>query len=320
MTYRDFLFENEFAERMQREVLPFLRARREDGTFQAPDGATLHTVYYGADEPRGCVVIVHGMSEHTEKYHELCYYFLKSGLSVLLYDQRGHGYSSREAERGIVHIRHFAQYDEDLAALLCAMEDKLPSKRYLFAHSMGGAVAALYLERGTDFFERAWLSSPAIAIRIKGAPRPFVWCTCATACLLGRGGRRVHAMSPALPPEKESQRGSSCASVARFEAFREVKKADAALWSAKPSYAWLLTAMNTTHRILRPKRLKNVKIPVRLYAAEREHLVELNPQRAFIKGVRNGRMCEIAHARHELFSERDAISHPYFEELLDYFA
>ncbi len=320
MTYRDFLCENAFSHRMQAEVLPFLRARREDDTLQTADGATLHTVYYRADEPRGSVVIVHGMSEHTEKYHELCYYFLQSDLSVLLYDQRGHGYSTREAENGIVHIRHFTQYDEDLNALLCTMEDKLPTPRYLFAHSMGGAVAALYLERGTDFFQKAWLSSPAISVRIKGAPRAFVWTVCAGACLVGKGKKRVHVMSPALPPEKETGRGSSCASAARFEAFREVKKADSLLWSAKPSYAWLLTAMNTTHRILRPKRLRNVKIPVRLYAAEREHLVELNPQRTFIKGVRNGRMCEIAHARHELFSERDAISHPYFAELLDYFA
>lgn len=320
MTYRAFLFENEFVTRMQDEVLPFLRERREDDTFQTADGKTLHTVYYRAHAPRGCVVIVHGMSEHTEKYHELCYYFLKSGLSVLLYDQRGHGHSTREAERGIVHVRSFAQYDEDLHALLTAMADKLPAPRYLFAHSMGGAVAARYLERGTDFFEKAWLSSPAISVRIKGAPRTFVWATCATACLFGKGKHRVHVMSPALPPDKESPRGASCASLARFEAYREVKKADPVLWSAKPSYAWLFSAMNATHRILRPRHLKNVKTPVRLYAAERDHLVELNPQRAFVKGIRNGRMCEIARARHELFNERDEISHPYFEELLDYFA
>ena len=320
MTYRDFLFETDFARRMQGEVLPFLAARREDGSYQTADGATLHTVYYRADAPRGCVVILHGMSEHAEKYHELCYYFLQSGLSVFLYDQRGHGRSTREAENGIVHIKRFTQYDEDFNELLLAMGDKLPSPRYLFAHSMGGAVAALYLERGNDFFERAWLSSPAISVRIKGAPRGFVRATCLAACLVGKGKQRVHVMSPALPPEKETGRGSSCASPARFEAFREVKSSDPALWSAKPSYAWLLSAMGVTRRILKRKHLRSVKTPVRVFAAEREHLVELNPQRAFAVGVPNGRICEIARARHELFNERDAISHPYFAELMEYFA
>lgn len=320
MTYRSFLHEDEFATRMQDEVLPYLHARREDGSFQTADGATLHTVYYTADEPRGCVVILHGLSEHTEKYHELCYYFLKNDLSVFLYDQRGHGHSTREVPNGIVHIHSFSQYDEDLNALLTAMADKLPTPLYLFAHSMGGAVAALYLERGMTPFEKAWLSSPAISVHTKGAPRPFVWLTCRAACVLGKGKHRIHTMSAPLPPDKETNRNSSCASRARFEALRAVKKGDPLLWSAKPSYAWLLAAMKATRRILHKKRLQNIKTPLRLYAAERDHLVELAPQCRFIADVPNGSACMIAHARHELFSERDALSHPYFEELLDYFA
>lgn len=320
MIYRDFLCEKNLAYRMQREVLPYLRARREEGTFTTADGATLFTVYYRADAPRGSVVILHGMGESAEKYHELCYYLLKNNLSVFLFDQRGHGRSTREAENGIVHIKDFAIYAQDFTDLMTSKLPALPAPHYLFAHSMGGAVAALYLEQGDTPFKKAWLSSPAIAVRIKGAPRGFVRFICAAACATGRGKKRIHVMKPPLPPEKETSKGSSCASLARFEAYRAVKLSDVRLHSAKPSYAWLRAATRATSRMLRKKQLQRVCIPVRILAAERDHLVELNAQRAFSRGIREGSICEISGARHELFNERDAIAHPYFAELLDYFA
>ncbi len=319
MIYRDFLEEKDFAWRMQREVLPYLRARREEGEFHTADGTSLFTVHYRADAPRGSVVILHGMGESAEKYHELCYYFLKNNLSVFLFDQRGHGRSTREAHAGIVHIKDFETYAQDFAELITHKLAELPTPRYLFAHSMGGAVAALYLERGTDVFHKAWLSSPAISVRIKGAPRGFVRLVCAVSCATGRAKERVHVMKPPLPPEKDTPAGSSCASIARFEAYRAVKLADARLHSAKPSYAWLRAATRATPRILRKKQLQCVCTPVRILAAERDHLVELKAQRAFARGIPDGAIWEIARARHEIFNERDSICHPYFAELLDYF-
>lgn len=318
--YRTFLMEKNFAYRMQREVLPYLRDHREERTFITQDGASLFCVYYRADAPRGSVTILHGMGESAEKYHELCYYFLQNGLSVFVFDQRGHGRSTREAQRGVVHIRNFEQYVQDFADVISANLDSLPTPRYLFAHSMGGAVAALYLERGGNVFEKAWLSSPAISVKIKGTPRALVRLICASACATGQGHKRVHTMKAPLPPEKETCSGSSCASIARFEAYRAVKLGDARLHAAKPSYAWLRAAMRATSRMLRQKQLRHVCTPVRILAAEQDHLVELDAQRAFARGIQDGEICEIAHARHELFNERDCICHPYFNDLLDYFA
>ena len=320
MTYRHFLEESNFASRMQDEVLPYLCARREEGKFQTVDGATLFTVHYRADAPRGSVVILHGMGESAEKYHELCYYFLKSNLSVFLFDQRGHGRSTREAHAGVVHIKDFEVYAQDFTDLIEAKLAELPTPRYLFAHSMGGAVAALYLERGTNVFDKALLSSPAIAIQIKGTPRALVRLICNAACAAGRAKERVHVMKPPLPPQEESHKGSSCASLARFEAYRAVKLSDKRLHSAKPSYAWLRAAMRATSHILRPRQLKRVCTSVRILSAERDHLVDLNAQRAFARAIADGEIFEIAHARHELFNECDHISHPYFNDLLDYFA
>ena len=320
MLYHDFLLEQDFSLRMQHEVLPYLQSRREEGRFKTSDGASLFTLTYHADNPRGSVVILHGMGESAEKYHELCYYLLKSDLSVFLFDQRGHGRSTREAQRGVVHVKDFDTYAKDFAEWIEALCNALPTPRYLFAHSMGGAVAALYLERGSTVFEKALLSSPALRVRTKGAPRAMVRLICTIFCTVGRGNERVHTMKQPLPPEEETQENSSCASVERFEAYRKVKMSDKRLHSAKPSYAWLRAAMRATPRILRAKHLRRVRIPVRVVTAERDHLVESDAGRAFVRGIPCGEIFEIAHARHELFNERDELSHPYFEDLLHYFA
>ena len=320
MIYRDFLSEQDFALRMQREVLPYLRARREEGNFKTSDGASLFTLTYRADEPRGSVVVLHGMGESAEKYHELCYYLLKSGLSVFLFDQRGHGRSTREARSGVVHVKSFDTYASDFSELIEAKLNALPTPRYLFAHSMGGGVAALYLERGGNVFEKALLSSPALRVRVKGAPRTFVRLICAVCCAIGRGNERVHGMREPLPPEEETMENSSCASVARFEAYRKVKMSDKRLHSAKPSYAWLRAAMRATPRILRAKQLRRVHTLVRVVVAERDHLVEAQASLAFTRGIPCGEIFEVTRARHEIFNERDDVSHPYFEELLEYFA
>ena len=89
------LREEEFDREMETTVAPALRKVREDGTFSGCDGRTLCYHVYRASEPRANLVVVHGFTESSEKYDELSWYFLQSGLSVYLFDHRGHGKSFR---------------------------------------------------------------------------------------------------------------------------------------------------------------------------------------------------------------------------------
>lgn len=319
MPYRHFLSEKEFAERMQNEVIPDLRARRHEERFTTKTGVTLFNVRFEADAPRGSVVILHGMSENAEKYRELIYYFLKNDLSVFIYDQRGHGRSTRVAEAGVVYVKKFAEYESDLAELLAAYGEMLPEPHYLFSHSMGGAVAALHLERDQDFFSRALFCSPMIEMHIKGAPMSLLRTMCKFETLAGNGEKRLRMLSPAAPPEKEQIHGASCASPARFEAYRAAKIENPRLRGAKPSYGWINESLAVTKRILARKKPERIKIPVRIYTAERDHLVKLAPQRAFAARIPDCHIFLVAGAKHELFNERDVISHAFFEEVLSFF-
>ena len=70
---------------------------RQEGTFCGFDGKELYYEYFQVQESRGAIVLVHGLSEFTGKYHEFAWYLLNQGYDVFLYDQRGHG---RSAEAG----------------------------------------------------------------------------------------------------------------------------------------------------------------------------------------------------------------------------
>ena len=314
---RRFLFEHDYAERMASEIMPRLNLVRREGSFRVPDGTPLSYVVYDAPSPKGSVVILHGFTESSEKYRELIFYFLEAGLSVYLYDQRGHGSSGRVVEPGLVHVGRFAEYVDDFCCFLHTVAADSPSPRYLFSHSMGGAVAALYLERGEVFFDKAILNAPMIAPQHGELPLFLCRALCGTARVLGLGKRRVFAMKK--PDQRSGFERSSTASRVRYEAYREIKHQNSAYRSNAATYAWTYAALGVTKRILAPGAPERIAIPVRLYAAEIDRLVQSEPQKRFIARVPKGEYCLVGGAKHEIYSANDEILHPYLEGVLSFF-
>ena len=315
----EFLREEDYNTALTERVLPLLAACRREEEFVCADGAKLFAVRYEARQPRGSVVILHGFGENVEKYRELCYYFLKSGLTVQLFEQRGHARSTREVEPGLVYIKRFSQYVSDFSAFMEANAPFLPTPRYLFAHSMGGAVSALYLSKDTGVFTRAVLSSPMIAMQYKRVPRFLGYGACALLGTLMGTKRRFVGVHPAPPPEKETLERSGATSLARFEAYRAAKVGDKRLHAASATFAWTREALGCTRDILKKGVPERIRIPVRVYAAEQEVLVQEGPQRRFAARVPKGEFRTVRGAKHEIYFSKDEVAHPYFAEILSFF-
>ena len=138
-----------------------------DAMLTTADGLTLHLREWPAARSRGTVLIVHGLGEHSGRYEHVAAQLLRSGRSVVGYDQRGHGAS--EGARGAVH-----QPDDllaDLARVIDAVRLQHPGPLTLLGHSMGGLVAARFVAGGLEgppapaWFrpvEALVLSSPAL--------------------------------------------------------------------------------------------------------------------------------------------------------------
>ena len=310
----------DYAATMEKTVLPYIRARESAETVPGTDGRELYTCIYRADMPRGTVVIVHGFTENAHKYAELVHSLLRQGYNVLVYDQRGHGRSWRDPgvrSVDLTHVGRFEEYVEDLEKILEKELQGLTSPYYLFAHSMGGAVSALYLEKGGELFHKAVLSSPMIAASTSGVPAGVCKALCRGAMALGKGREKIFISGGYTGPEEFS---ASCATGReRFAWYDAQRQQVEAFRNSSPTYQWTLESLNVTGKILRPGAVEKIAIPVRVYSAELDTTV-LNPaEREFAGRLRHGSIETVLGAKHEIYRSEDTVVFPWWESVLRYY-
>lgn len=111
-------------------------------------------------DPKGIVVIVHGMAEHKERYANMMHALEDDGWIALIYDQRGHGRSVKRFEDlGYMDDHHAQKLVQDLSEIVAYAKEQAPNKPVvLFGHSMGTLVARLYLKKYDDTIDRLVLS------------------------------------------------------------------------------------------------------------------------------------------------------------------
>lgn len=113
------------------------------------------------EEPRLCLLIVHGMAEHIERYEETARYLAGNGVLVAGFDLPSHGRSRRED----TPFGYFGENDgwacilKDIATLRDMLRAEYPQTAIvLFGHSMGSFLAQDCMARMGDTFEGFVLS------------------------------------------------------------------------------------------------------------------------------------------------------------------
>lgn len=122
----------------------------EDLRFKAPDGADLvwrRFLPANGRSPRAVLAVVHGFGEHGGRYGFLADAMTGRGYAVATYDLRGHGLSP--GQRG--YVERFGDYLDDTKAFLDVVAEWFPGAPLVFVgHSMGGLIAAAYVERRAE--------------------------------------------------------------------------------------------------------------------------------------------------------------------------
>lgn len=117
-------------------------------------------------EYRGCILITHGISEHSECYQNLAHALCDQGWYVYAWDLPGHGQS--DGKRG--YIKDFNQYSRDLKSVIKKLkedETKSTSNFHLIGHSMGGLITLqTLLADDRPRVQSAILSNPALGLAI----------------------------------------------------------------------------------------------------------------------------------------------------------
>ena len=122
-------------------------AQADSITLRAADGATAQArLYRIPDQPEAPVLVcMPAMGTHGAYYAPLAEALRNAGLQVAIGELRGQGSSSIRPGRSARYGYHEI-VTQDYPALFRAVESAFPSsKRYLFGHSLGGQLGALYL-------------------------------------------------------------------------------------------------------------------------------------------------------------------------------
>ncbi|GGD38935.1 lysophospholipase L2 [Franconibacter daqui] len=143
--------------------------QRDEDEFMGVDDVPVRFVRFCAPGNDRVIVVCPGRIESYVKYAELAYDLFYCGFDVLIIDHRGQGRSGRlleDTHRG--HVVNFSDYVDDLERFWQQEVASGPwRKRYVLAHSMGGAITTLFLQRQPQAFDAVALCAPMFGITIR---------------------------------------------------------------------------------------------------------------------------------------------------------
>lgn len=329
----DIIPDEQFEIEMNQKVVPYLQSICQhgylpiSGSCHALQGSSVpdakgNALYYEIYRPvtaTGAVVISHGYCESAEKYKEVIYYFTQAGYEVYIAEHRGHGRSFRETTHpNMVHVSDFSSYVTDLHAFISTIvrpySDGLPL--YLFAHSMGGAVGALYLQTYPDTFTRAILSAPMLALSIRPLPVPCAIALGHIMTLLHRSENYApgqHAFSPGRNFEK-----SGCSCPERFYYYQEKRESFPCFQNSGSSYGWAYHSLNACRLITQKKNCNKITAPVLVFRSLDDSVVAPSGILRFVKNTPSSKQINFEGSRHEIYNSPASILKKYYQEIFKF--
>ncbi|MBS3752996.1 MAG: lysophospholipase [Anaerolineales bacterium] len=133
-----------------------------EGTYRGPHGKEIfYQAWTPRESPRGILLIVHGLKEHSGRFVNLVDYFIPAGFAIYGFDLPGHGRSAGTR----TYIQKFQEYVDVLQNFSQKVQDRHPlTPVFLYGHSLGTLISlALLLEDQTNY-RGAILSGPLFTI------------------------------------------------------------------------------------------------------------------------------------------------------------
>ncbi|WP_294373524.1 alpha/beta fold hydrolase [uncultured Clostridium sp.] len=317
--FEKYISSENYIEDMSKKTEPFLNNFRESGYILGMNNIRLYYEKFILENDKGSIVICHGIGEYTEKYNELIYYFLNSGYSVFILEHRGNGRSGRiGSDSGQVSIENFNYYIDDFKKFID--EIVVPSSHnnlLLFAHSMGGGIGTLFLERYPEYFHKAVLSSPMHQVHTGKTPPFIADIISAILMCLGRKGEYMISQKPYSGRRKFPGRTTSCKQ--RYEYQYNKILNNQCFQTGGASIKWYFETAKATRYLRNKRNISKVKIPVLLFQAEYDTHVTSEAQYKFAKYADNCEIVVVKGGKHETFAETDEIAKQVIKKIIDFF-
>ena len=139
--------------------------QKQEFNYLSSNGSTLiHCVKWVPENPIGVIQIVHGITEHIDRYEEFANYMVNQGYIVIGNDHLGHGKSiiTDKPKMFIGELGSWNYLVKDINTLyeIITEEYKLPT--YLIVFSLGSFVSRHYLIDYNPFYQKAILVGTGI--------------------------------------------------------------------------------------------------------------------------------------------------------------
>ncbi len=298
---------------------------REEREFLGVDNVPVRYVRFRSQQHDRVVVVCPGRIESYVKYAEVAFDLVNRGYDVLIIDHRGQGRSGRllsDSNRG--HVVNFSDYVDDFEHFWQREVAKGPwNKRMILAHSMGGAIATLFLQRHPEAAQAAVLCAPMFGIVIRlpdWVVRPILdWAenhqAWSESYALGTG--RWQALSFSLNVLTHSRE--------RYRRNLRFYADDPALRVGGPTHHWVREGILAGEQVLAGATA--VTTPLLLLQAENDHVVDNRMHGKFCQlKAAAGHPCEggkphvINGAYHEILFEKDDMRATALTAAFDFFA
>lgn len=295
-----------------------LAPRAVHGTL--PGDCPLAYTYYPAERSRASVVIVHGYTEFMQKYREVAWYCLQMGYSVFLYDQRGHGLSGRETEDlRLAHVERFSDYTADLHRYIEEIVVPHSGDRplFLFSHSMGGAVAAMYLAEHGERIARSVLASPMLCPNTRGMPRRILRAMAKKAAKKN-GWASPFKYSSDFDPNPDFARAGDLSHV-RFRKNLDIRISDARYQNSHSTNGWMVEALSVQEVLMNRETCSRLTGPMLIFSAGQDTSVHTPVQRRWARKLPQARLVELPESRHCIFTGTPETRERFFKEVFAFY-
>tara|TARA_R110000772_G_scaffold152285_1_gene263042 strand:+ start:755 stop:1798 length:1044 start_codon:yes stop_codon:yes gene_type:complete len=274
-----------------------------------------YKVFKQAELESPAILISSGRTEAAIKYKELIFDLYNNGYSVYIHDHRGQGLSGRMTEDpDMGYIDTFQFYIDDMKYFYDNLLKKANhNKKYLLAHSLGGAIGMTYLEQNPNDFNAAAFSSPMLGLSST---------TCvATKVLVGQKTKYALGQGKYQDDNQSFKKNVLTGSEIRYNRMNAAFAKDTEARLGGATYHWVNKSCQQFDYI--NDNIKNIQTPFILFSAENETIVKPKAHQNFIEGAQEiGKTCEaflVENAQHELLIEKDEQRIATINQIFKYF-
>ena len=283
--------------------------QRDQGYVPGVEGKKLFWVSFTDPRHEKAIVIMNGRVESVWKYQEIFYHLFTLGYDVYSFDHRGQGLSDRLTEdQQIGHVNRFSDYITDARILIDSFDLKRYNKRFMLAHSMGGAISIRYMQTTpTHNFDGLLLSAPMLGVHLS----PFIkivaphWANLISHFSVTP--RYITKNTTYKAKDFSTNTLTSCPT--RYAWFRHLYEQIPQLKLGGPSSCWVWQSLTAAKECL--KHANKITIPILLLQAEKDVVVCNNDHTKFISALKKTNsdvtLKSIKESRHEVLFEQDEI-------------